>query len=181
MKTKALLFAISLVIFYSCSTDKEDLTEDSANFEVVIPGNIDDTGIGTDGDLYTDDLVAGQYYDSGVVNVTQLNDNLVITYATEGDWQLDATHLYIGELEDLPLNGAGNPMVGTFEHQGIHPAGTTLVIYTVPAPLPGECIVIAAHAEVTNNISGIEETAWAAGFQISENESSWAMGFEVCL
>ena len=127
MKTKALLFAISLVFLYSCSTDKEGITEDSANFEVVIPGNIDDSGIGSDGDLYTDDLVAGQYYDSGVVNVVQLNDNLVITYATEGYWQIDATHLYIGDLADLPINGAGNPMVGNFEHQGVHPDGTTLV------------------------------------------------------
>jgi len=180
MKTKLLLFIMTFTLIVSCSNDKDEVT-DPQNFMIEIPGQIDDTGLGNDDDLYNDDLIAGQFYDSGEVIVVQDGENLIITYTTDGAWQIDATHLYIGALEDLPLNGAGNPKIGNFPYQDTYPAGTTLVIYTVPAPAEGECTVIAAHAEVTNNDSGLNETAWAAGFGISGNESSWAMGFEVCL
>lgn len=181
MKTKLLLTLLSLVFVVACTSDKEELNTDPQNISIDIPGNVDDSGIYNDNDLYNDDLIAGQYYDSGDVMVVPDGDNLIITYTSDAAWQIDATHLYVGPLGDIPLNGAGNPQIGNFPYETVHPEGTTLVIYVVPAPNPGDCIYVAAHAEVSNNDSGLEETAWAAGVPISGNESSWATAFEVCL
>ena len=105
----------------------------------------------------------------------EIKDNLIITYTTNGDWDLGITHLAIGNCENdwVPLNGAGNPIIGQFDYT--EPTSTTAseVVYVIPlADFDLESgICFAAHAEVNGPNGG--ETAWAQGDEFAGR--SWAM------
>ncbi|MCB0456618.1 MAG: hypothetical protein KDC91_02665 [Flavobacteriaceae bacterium] len=176
MKSKiALLFLITLLVL-SCSKEQEpnSQTAPTANFELP---QIDD-GINNDPtELYNDFLIAGQNIVSGNVTVTLVDGIVVVTYTTEGDWVIDETHLYVGDIGDLPTNNSGNPQIGHFPYSNTH-NGETTVSYSTITLAPGECVYIAVHAVVTNTVTGESETAWGNGSPIGGN--SWAMGFEVC-
>jgi hypothetical protein len=193
MNTKITLLMIVSIVMASCSIDKDENypTQDSTNFIIELPG-IDDQTTGGDTTLYQDDLWAGQNIDVGTVTVTVSGDGtLTVTYETEGDWQIDETHLFIGDIGDLPLNGGGNPQIGQFPYSSVETGGTTFVSFIhVDTLAVGECVYIAAHAVVTNIVTGESETAWGNGDPIGGGNGggngngngggSWAMGFEVC-
>ena len=173
----SLVLAAGIVLF-SCSPNNDELTvyDDTADRIIII-----DTG--TTGDptatSYQTDLMAGQNVVSGIVTVDVVDGNVVVSYSTDGDWVIEETHLYIGPLAGLPTNGGGNPQVGQFPYSDTHPVGTTDVDYTGPGLIEGECVYVAAHAVVTNTVTGETETAWGQGIPIGGN--SWAMMFEYCL
>ena len=123
MKKITFLFSIlNLFLLFGC------------NVEIV---NIDDTILGDDSDYsvtediitnnnqsstnnetcITTNLIAGQNHIAGTVTVENDGENLIITYTTNGDWTIDATHLSIGGCDDgsIPTTGSGNPKVGKFE------------------------------------------------------------------
>ena len=52
--------------------------------------------VGNEENLYEDDLIAGQNLDAGTVTVSVVDGNIVV-YTSDGDWQIDETHLYIGD------------------------------------------------------------------------------------
>ncbi|WP_131811158.1 hypothetical protein [Aequorivita soesokkakensis] len=121
--------------------------------------------------------MAGQHYDSGNVEVAIDGENLLVTYTMEGDWVLNATHLFVGECSERPANKSGNPKIGHFPYAATHAQGTTSYTYSIPIASLPNCLCIAAHAEVSGP-SG-NETAWGAGLPYGGN--SWAMYFEYCL
>ena len=173
--TMAMLFAVLLV---ACS--KEEVVFDQPqDFITVPPGGVTNGNSGTtETTIYEDVLVAGQNILSGIVTVVVNEDGVLeVTYTTDADWVIDETHLFIGDINDLPTNGAGNPKIGQYPYSDTH-NGTVTVTYTGPELLEGDCVYISAHAVVTNTITGESETAWANGEPIGGN--SWAMGFEVC-
>lgn len=177
MKKALLLFALAAMAF-SCQTEPvfdEDITADRIT---DVPGEV---GGGNEGDeeLYSDDLMAGQNIDSGNITATIVDGVVVIGYETEGDWVITETHLYVGPLEDLPTNGAGNPQIGQFPISDNFNPSVTEVEYTTIELEEGECVYVAAHAVVVNTVTGQEETAWGNGVQIN-NGGSWAMMFEIC-
>lgn len=133
----------------------------------------------SDGPVYCTEtsLIAGQHYNAGNVIIEKDGDTLFITYVTEGDWTLDATHLYVGDCELRPANRPGNPRIGHFPYAETHPAGTTTYTYTIDISNMPNCICIAAHAEVSHPNG--DETAWAEGEPYGGN--SWAMYFPYCL
>ncbi|PKA84058.1 hypothetical protein ATE92_2228 [Ulvibacter sp. MAR_2010_11] len=172
MKTKTTLLVAIIAVLFSCSPEHNESNMDS----LVL-----DREGETSGDpvtLYQTDLMAGQNILMGYVRVDLVNGEIVVTYQSDGDWVIEETHLFIGELNQLPTNNGGNPKIGQFPYIGTHPAGTTTVAYTGQSMLTGQCVYVAAHAVVTNTISGQSETAWGAGVPIGGN--SWAMMFEVC-
>ncbi len=176
MKFKITLVLFSLLILSSCSPENEDyISSDSSDFIIEIGG-------GTTPDptysSFQTDLMAGQNIYSGIVNVDVVDDNVVVSYTSESDWEIVETHLYVGPLNLLPTTGSGNPQIGHFPYQDTHPAGTVNVEYVGPGISEGECVYIAAHAVVVNSVTGEEETAWGAGVPIGGN--SWAMTFEYC-
>jgi hypothetical protein len=180
MKAKITLLALVLTALIACSKDDAESNSSFENFTIPLPGQVDDgiSGTGED-ELYADDLIAGQNNDAGSITVTVVDGYVVVTYQTEDDWVIDdITHLYIGAFEDLPTTNSGNPKVGQFPYNATHAAGTTTVTVIGPEIAVGECVYIAAHAEVTNTANGQHETAWGNGTPIGGN--SWAMGFEVC-
>ena len=122
-------------------------------------------------------LIAGQNNDAGWVTADVTEDQIVITYITNGDWTIDATHLSIGECEEIPVTGADNPKIGHFEHSSEHDTGVNEVVYTFPIEYLVEDFCFAAHAEVSGPTGG--ETAWAQGTAFEGN--SWAMYVDALL
>lgn len=177
MKLKITLVAAMCFALISCSVDNDAfLNTDQSDLVIEIGG-----GTSPDPDptsQYTTDLMAGQNMLSGIVNVTADNGVVEVTYSADAEWEIEETHLYIGDLAGLPTNGGGNPKIGHFPYKDTHPAGTTDVTYVGPAIEAGDCVYIAAHAVVHNLVTGDTETAWGAGVPIGGN--SWAMMFEFC-
>jgi hypothetical protein len=183
MKTKiTLLFVLSIFFLVSCSQD--EMIDSTANLEFGggpggNTGNVDGNNNGPEApnDLQTD-LIAGQNIYVGLMDVTVTDGNVTVVYSTDGDWIIEETHLYIGDLNNLPATGSGDPKIGHFPYKGVHTNYTTFVSYTGPALVEGECTYIAAHAVVTNVVTGQTETAWGDGEPLPGN--SWAMAFEYC-
>lgn len=126
----------------------------------------------------TVNLIAGQNHIAGTVTVDVEGDNLIITYTTNDDWTLGATHLSITNCEEgsFPSTNSGNPKIGRFEYSSTHDNGTTEVVYTIPLDEVTEEFCFAAHAEVSGPT---QETAWAEGADFGGN--SWAMFVEATL
>jgi len=128
---------------------------------------------------FTTNLIAGQHHIAGTVTVTTEGDDLVITYTTNDDWTIEATHMSIGgcEDQDIPTTRSGNPKIGKFEHSTTHSDGVTEVSYYIDLSAIDEVYCFAAHAEVTGPTGG--ETAWAEGTEF--DGTSWAMYVEALL
>ncbi|WP_438424705.1 hypothetical protein [Aquimarina macrocephali] len=149
-------------------------------------------------------LIAGQNHEAGTVTVDSDGTNLLVTYNIDYNWTMKASHLYIGNCEELPLSRSGNPKIGKFPYKKEHEDGISEYTYTIPlSSLEGDCFCFAAHAEVDCSniettiegggsleiIEGIEtpiemgecgeETAWGEGTDFSGN--SWAMYLEFCI
>ncbi len=178
MKRITLLGMLAILIV-ACSPENQSPAPLEVNFDLDLPGNIDDGTIGEDPLLYEDVLYAGQHMESGIASVENTEGGLIILLENEGDWEIIETHVYVGSMEGLPTNGGGNPKIGQFPYKDTHPSGTTEVVYMVPGYPTGTCVYIAIHAVVYNTVTQQTETAWAAGEPIGGN--SWATWFEVCL
>lgn len=118
MKRITLLnFVLVLLLFVSCNKDsinQDELSlEQNPNFKVF--DDIIDSSIGRETSYCLEsNLIAGQNYIAGTVSAHTDGDLLVITYTTNGDWTIGATHLSIGDCEEqwVPTTGSGNPKVG---------------------------------------------------------------------
>lgn len=175
------------LLFFGCNlesieqSDSQILSDKKSNkekkdFDVV---ESDDSTNDTSAEhCHTVNLIAGQHHEIGTVTIDVEGDILIVTYTTNGDWVLDATHLHITNCEDdgFPVTGANNPKIGHFDYSAGHEEGTTEVTYTIDiGEITGE-LCFAAHAEVDGPS---EETAWAEGEDFGGN--SWAMYFEADL
>ncbi len=174
MKTKLLIFVLTYTFIISCSKEAESDLFQNHQTEVIASR---EGPTPTEGLCTQVDLIAGQNYDSGNVEVSLDAENLYITYTMEGTWVLKATHLYVGDCASRPANNPGNPLIGQFPLAETHPVGTTSYTYSIPLNSLPNCVCIAAHAEV-NGPSG-NETAWGNG--LPYGGSNWAMYFEFCI
>jgi len=147
-------------------------------------------------DTYT--LFAGQDIDAGTVTIEIIDQDLVLTYQTNDCWSLGTTHLYAGTLEDVPVNGAGNPRHGRFPYaQEVEDDQLTdMAIYTIPLSeielTEGEgdsssdaCIYVAAHAELHKSCSddtseGDDEETGYGEWDIEFEGNRWGGLIEYC-
>ncbi len=188
MKSIAQMALLSLgLLFFGCNlesieqSDNQVLAEKKSSkkeksFDVVESDS--STGDTSDEHCHTVNLIAGQHHEIGTVTIDIEGDNLIVTYTTNGDWVLDATHLHITNCEEdgFPTTGSNNPKIGHFDYASEHEDGTTQVTYTIDiGEITGE-LCFAAHAEVDGPS---EETAWGEGEGFGGN--SWAMYFEADL
>ena len=195
---------LSVSIIFSCSTEKLDdnsqineipnfsVTENTINFQLR-KATAEDPCV-------SKTLIAGQNMDAGTVEVTDINSEYIeITIKTNEDWNIDLTHLSLGNCNDqwAPTTGSGNPKVGKFEHTEPHSIGINEVVYQISkdhldlelntSDTEGQ-YCFAAHAEVTSVSGGGGETAWAEDF-VDEEETirrtfdgnNWAMYAEANL
>lgn len=134
------------------------------------------------GQAQVQNLMAGQNIVSGNVTVTNDATNLYVTYNTINGWQIQKTHLYVGNCNSIPTTNNGNPKIGLFPMQTAHSPRVTSYTYTIPLSTLDSCYCIAAHAEVVlvNGSGNIiqSETGWGQGVSIGGN--SWAMKFSYC-
>lgn len=179
-----IIYAMVLFVFLSCSTEKitEDTISQDPNFRVtesVINNSIINFGrTSLEEPCMTTNLIAGQHYIAGTVTVDTDGENLIITYTTNEEWTIGATHMSIGNCDEqaIPTTGSGNPKVGKFEHSTTHSDGVNEVTYTISMSVANEvgAFCFAAHAEVSGPTGG--ETAWAEGSEF--DGKSWAMFVE---
>ena len=135
--------------------------------------------------LQTQTLFAGQTTNAGTVTVGNDANNLYVTFTTTGGWELQKTHLHIGDtLTPVPVNKGGNPVIGNFKYQTPHSPRVTAYTYTIAkrdlSLDTNQSVVIAAHAEVVKvDASGnviASETGWASGTRFTDR-GSWATYF----
>ncbi|MCT8339142.1 hypothetical protein MG296_03670 [Flavobacteriaceae bacterium TK19130] len=158
------------LVFLSCSPDAMETEETSTH--LITDTNFEEF-------CYETPLIAGQNEIAGTVSIVYVDDAIEIRYETNDDWTLKETHLFVGDCEDMPINGGGNPKIGQFPLAENHGGNTAAYAYSInPTEYP-ECVCIAAHAVVKSTTSNKKETAWAEGQEFPGN--SWAMYFDYCL
>jgi len=170
MKKIYIILILCLTIL-GCSKDGQETTIDTSR-EVN----------SADNDCYTEvNLIAGQNYNAGIVSYAIINNELVVTYTSTGGWEIDATHLFVGDCEAIPTNRSGNPKIGRFPYKSTEASGTTEVIWNIPISEFPVCGCISAHAELSLDTgNGTQnETGWAEGEQFLGN--SWAMFYDYCV
>ncbi len=175
---KVILQILAFVTPLMLSCSPEQIEDDSLNpnFRVIDATirNIEQHNRNAGDDhCLTTNLIAGQHHIAGTITVDIDGDDLIITYTTNSDWTIGATHLSIGNCDEqtIPTTGSGNPKVGHFEHSTTHNDGTNQVIYILDAFVLDNNYCFAAHAEVFGPTGG--ETAWAEGEDFPGN--NWAM------
>lgn len=128
------------------------------------------------------DIYGGQDILVGALEVTNDADSLYVTYTTTGCWELEETHLYVGEAANIPTNGGGVPIPGQFPYSAENQEGLSSYTYAISlADLP-ECYAIAAHSSVNcteGNGGNTQETAWSFGTEFP-NTNRWGWYSEYC-
>lgn len=128
--------------------------------------------------LVVTNLMAGQHHLSGQLQIRYTADSVFVGYITTGGWVLRKTHLYIGACSGIPRNKPGNPVPGQFPYSSTFNPAVTEVWYGFAKSFLPQCGCVAAHAEVTNTITGKSETAWASGTRFTNN--NWATYSSYC-
>ena len=135
------------------------------------------------------DIIAGQNEVAGEVCVDIVGDNIVVSYQTDGGWELEEFHLFVGEsIADMPSTKKGSPKNGKFPYRGFGDEDTAVVLISdeelgVGSFADLECLAVAAHSVVSKidadgNVIQTE-TGWAEGKELPGN--NWAMYFDVCV
>lgn len=183
MKTNLFYFGALFVMLTLGSCETEKVEENSAKplklslqFETVDPDILNYYTACT-----TMNMMAGQQYDSGDVNVYVDLNNVYVEYIAHTNWLIKKTHLYIGSLQLVPTNNSGSPVPGQFPTSSTFPNGTSHIVYSIPKSILPECFTVAAHAEVVRMQNGSvvqTETAWSGNIRFTNR--NWATYFNVC-
>ncbi|MCJ8289175.1 MAG: hypothetical protein HRT58_08605 [Crocinitomicaceae bacterium] len=180
MKTKLLTLGLLGLLFLGCQ--KEDLTTNSTVLTPSSSTNVSSNTVVSSTCEQEFELLAGQYINVGNIIVSNDDDFIYVTFNTENGWVLNETHVYVGDPNGIPTNGAGNPQIGLFPYRDAHNGATSFTV-TVPIDSNLECYAVAAHASVSLIDNGTviqSETAWSNGNPIN-NGGSWATYSEYCL
>ena len=177
-----LLIIAFMLVFVSCEqsvveTDlntvlDQELTLKSAkvkapeiSYSVVagIPTN------GLCGSLTVSKFIAGQNYNAGNVYIANTEEKLYVSIVMDEGWELDCTHLFIGEFGDIPFNKSGNPQIGQFPFCNCFKKGTPKVTFEFNITDFNKSVAIVVHGEVSGTSC---ETAFAFGTQFP-NADRW--------
>lgn len=116
------------------------------------------------------DLIAGQDIHTGTMDVFVNEENLYISFHTTDGWHIKTTHLFIGQLSEVPVNNSNIPVPGKFPFQNSFDPYVDIVTYKVPlADIlvdENKCFIIAAHADVVKCEQ--TETAWSDGITFND-------------
>lgn len=179
---KILKISALALLFSALSSCEKDLpqTDETKSMENEI--GITALSIEACGDVQEQTLYAGQNIDAGTVIVSNDANNLYVTYTTNSGWEMIETHLYVGNCNEIPTNGGGNPQIGLFPYTTDHNPSVTSYTYTIPLSELDDCYCVAAHTALVQYDENGEiiasETGWADGNEMGGG--SWAMSFEYC-
>ena len=178
--TTLLLICIISIFYFSCSKSELNYSSNEQSFFIIKESTKKNSiakRSSLDEPCISVDLVAGQNEVVGSVSIDRNETHLILTYSTIEDWDIDLTHMSIGDCNEqwAPQTGSGNPKIGRFEHTEPHTQNISEVVYFVDLnALPDytDTYCFAAHAEVSGPNGG--ETAWAGqlGGQVANLDSS---------
>ena len=188
MKKSIIVFmSVGMLVLFNCTFEQleEETINQDPNFRVTSffkkakKGNNNLSRSSAEEPCMTTNLIAGQNNIAGTITVDTDENDLIITYSTNDDWVINATHMSIGNCADqaIPTTGSGNPKVGKFEHHTTHSDAVNVVTYRISREALDNEYCFAAHAEVVGPTG--EETAWAEGTPFSGK--NWAMYVEALL
>ena len=130
MKFKITFVLVSLVLLTACSPENEEYpVNNSSNLIIEIGGG---TTPDPTSSSYQTDLMAGQHIYSGIVNVEVVDDNVVVSYTSENDWEIVETHLYVGDLNQLPT------IAGTCPHRRVHGSSLDITRFQITTSTSGQ-------------------------------------------
>lgn len=196
MKTKLLylFFGVFALTMTSCETESSSESNDAAfrqNLQALNPDNqftnpdsaLNNAAIILPGNspCLTTDLLAGDRYDSGDVRVYFDAEKVYVELAAEPDWFIKKTNVYIGNLQLVPLNRRGVPIIAQFPISGNYADGAQSLIYFIPRSSLPKCFCLSVYAEVFRTENGQivqSERAWSQGERFGT--SSTAMYLNVC-
>ena len=148
---KQILFLSAIFIFVLAGCQKEETNqlEPQAEFTKTLKSGVEEPCYE---ETYT--LYGGQTIEVGTLTVSNDEDEIFVSYDLSGtDWYLDETHLFVGAVEDLPLNGGGNPKIGHFTYSESHNSQSDQVYtYTIDRVDFEDCFAVAAHAVVVQRM-----------------------------
>jgi hypothetical protein len=179
-------FALGLLAltFLACNTeelsiDNSETNSNNPNFRISESNFTLAARASTSDPCMVTNLIAGQHYTAGRVEVGSDGVDLSVTYFTDPGWTISETHMSIGNCDEqsIPTTGSGNPKIGHFEQSSSHSTGVNVVTYYIDLSVLDNNYCFAAHAKVQGP-SG-NESAWAEGPSFSGN--SWAMFVEALL
>ena len=134
-------------------------------------------------------LYAGRTIDAGTVSIW--NSRLAIFLVTEpiAEWRIKEIQVYVGE-DPIPVNRAGNPVVGKFpyKHEYEIPVPLYMLTIDIEADLGSfvEIVNVAVHADLVLIDEGTgeivaEEGAWAFGpYEFEGSTWGWWFTYEPC-
>ncbi|MDC8003976.1 hypothetical protein POV27_07920 [Aureisphaera galaxeae] len=123
------------------------------------------------------ELIAGPDQIMGIVSVYIADNTLTVKYEAKGNYTLNATNLFVGDVSDLPTNLNGSPNIEAFPHGANHAKGTTIVSYDIDiSNLKFKKIAIAAYSI----LKGITyETAWVGNIALSDSAGATYYEFDL--
>ena len=128
------------------------------------------------------DMLGGQTILVGTLQVTNDQDNLYISYNTNNNWFINQVHLYVGDIQGLPINQSNTPIPGQFPYTQTFNTQTNSYTFTIPLNNLNRCYIIAAHASVSKIENGQivqSETSWSFGTQFP-NTNRWGWYSDYC-
>lgn len=203
MKNLILLTILALATMFVACEQQEIITDEIINVaetSIQMEGlSNESNAVGISKNLSTVfTLYAGQDIDAG--EVTLVIDEAAgvarINYTTNGNWVLGTTHLYIGDCDEIPMTGSGNPKIGHFPYTtegelAQNEAGHSIQLadfldkFEFTGVASG-CFCMAAHAELlkaagSGDTEGdAEETGWA-DWNTEFDGKRWGGYNEICL
>jgi hypothetical protein len=126
-------------------------------------------------------LIAGQTINAGTISIWNDAINIYVKYDLASGWTMDESHLNVSAtLAGVPVNGPGNPVMGSFTYVTTHNPAVTTYTYTVPMATfsfsVGQTIIIVAHASVSGpdgNGGTQQQTGFGAGTPGPTGERWW--------
>lgn len=182
MKKLLSLLTVSALIFTSCSTDStEDYEAINQKAFTVTESFEDALGKSTQTECATAPILAVDSQEAGEIIVKSDGEFLFITYKVHQTWQIDATNLYLGDLQDVPTNSSGNPRLSLFPYRTTHGNHINNVQYKIPLnDIASDCFTLIGHAVITRyNDSGTPiycTNSWVYGDDFGAN----AMATSIC-
>lgn len=134
----------------------------------------------------TFDYFGGQTINTGILSVTNDETYLYITYQMSSNWYMNKVHLFVGELQNLPVNKSKTPIPGQFPYVEGFASPIKSHTFTIELAKLPDCYIIAAHAElvqIENNVILSKETGWSFGTPFPEtNRWGWYSSYctQVC-
>lgn len=174
MKTTFLSVCAILILATSC---QKNIINELSVHRSGVPA-----GYSHCGDATETPILAGQHTNVGSVTVWNDGNNLYVLYEATGNYRFRKTHLFAGACSAIPVNNAGNPMIGQFPYTNNHGSGVASFMRVIPLGSwsAGTELCISAHAEVvaygSNGSVVFSQTGWAQGSPINSG-GSWAMKF----